>query len=414
MQTVSRETNDNVPFLSHLRYLMILLVVIFHACMTHCNIYPGWFVSDTGSHRIFDIYMILSDVFMMPVLFFIAGFFAIPSLERRGIFSFLKGKLKRLGIPFAICVPLLGPVMMYLHEYQRIAWDISLKSYLIFWAEYLRSPVSLYVGPIFRLEQFRPFHYWFVPMLLLFFIVFVLFYKIGRRWLPKASNGGRPGNLSNNFNLILLLLFGLLTSIGFYAVNSIYPDYRWYTIGTFFTLQPTRVVLYIGYFALGVYAFTRKWFMNNNAPGHLVLWIPSFFLLLIIFSVFCIGGRFATIPFGTFSFALIRSFLCLSSLTAMVLVAHRFWNRSSRIDKAFLSNSYTIYLIHMPIVVIFQFLFALWDTDWPGAMWMKFGSVTFLSIFFSYGISAYLIKTVPSLSITLRNVRKSQNLKWVE
>ncbi|MFC1884151.1 acyltransferase [Thermodesulfobacteriota bacterium] len=411
MQSVSRKAIDNVPFFSHVRYLMILLVVVFHACMTHCNIYPGWFVSDAGSHRIFDIYMILSDIFMLPVLFFIAGFFVIPSIARRKTAGFIKGKLKRLGVPFIICVLLFGPIMMYLYEYQRIVWDISLNSYLSFWAAYLKSPVSLYVGPIVRLEQFRPFHYWFVSMLLVFFFVFVLFYKLKKKFFPSDYNGGKPVKPSNVINLILLLLFGLLTSIGFYAVNSIYPDYRWFTIGTFFTVQPTRLVLYIGYFALGVYAFSKKWFMSSKTPGYPIFWLSLFVLLLVVFSGYCIGGRFAAIPFGTFPFALIRSFLCLSSLMVFILLFSRFWNRSSRIDKAFSDNSYTIYLIHMPIVVIFQFLFILWKTDWSGAIWIKFGFVTFLSIVLSYGISAYLIKPVVRLPDTWMKFKKRQALR---
>ena len=164
----------HLPFLSNVRYVMILLVVVFHACMTHCNIYAGWFISDSGSHKAFDIYMILSDVFMLPVLFFIAGFFAVPSLNRKGIAGFIKGKFKRLGVPFILCVTLLGPIMMYLHEYQRITWDISISTYLHLWGDYLISPMNLYVGTIHRLEQFRPFHYWFVSMLLIFIIIFSL------------------------------------------------------------------------------------------------------------------------------------------------------------------------------------------------------------------------------------------------
>ena len=64
-----------LPFFSHARYLMILLVLVLHACFGYTHIFPGWFVKDTASHRIFDIIMLVSDLFVLPVLFFIAGFF---------------------------------------------------------------------------------------------------------------------------------------------------------------------------------------------------------------------------------------------------------------------------------------------------------------------------------------------------
>jgi fucose 4-O-acetylase-like acetyltransferase len=33
---------------------------------------------------------------MMPVLFFVAGYFALPSMEKKGLWEFLKDKVRRL------------------------------------------------------------------------------------------------------------------------------------------------------------------------------------------------------------------------------------------------------------------------------------------------------------------------------
>jgi glucan biosynthesis protein C len=52
---------------------------------------------------------------MMTVLFFIAGYFALPSLEKRGGKRFVIGKLKRLGLPWLVVIVLLLPVLDYLH-----------------------------------------------------------------------------------------------------------------------------------------------------------------------------------------------------------------------------------------------------------------------------------------------------------
>lgn len=410
MKNASSQAFQNLPFLSHLRYLMILFVLVIHVCFSYTNIFPGWFIKDSASHKIFDIIMLVSDIFVLPVLFFIAGFFALPSLKRKGPERFLKDKLKRLGIPFVLGVIIVAPPMLYLNEYQHITWNISFSTYGNYWIEYLKSPVSLYVGPITQLAQFRPFHFWFISMLLIFFVIFCLLYKISAKWFPPATMAAKSELTSSTFMLILLLMFGLVTSIGFFAINSISPDYHWLTIGTLLTLQPTRVVLYICYFVLGLYAFSKQWFIKVKAPSYSTFWSAFCALLLIGYYLFCIEGKWISIPGNTFAYALIRSFLCLSFLMTFILFGFRFWNRSSKIDKAFSANSYIIYQIHMTIVVMLQFLFTFWKNDWQGVMGIKFGSVTLLSIAISYSISAYIIKPTMHVSAGLIRSKALRNL----
>jgi len=81
-----------VPFLDNLRYLMILLVLVYHACGAYTSVAPHWLVHDSTSLAA-DFIRELFDVFMMPLLFFIAGFFAPLSLEKKGTFEFLKDKV---------------------------------------------------------------------------------------------------------------------------------------------------------------------------------------------------------------------------------------------------------------------------------------------------------------------------------
>jgi len=234
-------------------------------------------------------------------------------------------------------------------------------------------------------------------MLLVFFVVFAILYGIKRRLNLRLTSENSPGRTSQLFTNILLLGFGLLTSLGFYWVNSKFPDYRWYTVGTFFTLQPTRVVLYVAYFLLGLYAFTRKWFLENEGPGYLGYWLAAAVFLMAAFYLFCFKGIWIHFRPDTLPYALLRTFLCLSATMAVILFAGRFWNRSSAVDRAFSDNSYIIYLIHMPIVVILQFLLASWKADGAYVVWIKFGLVAILSILLSLVIGAYVIKPVVRL-----------------
>ena len=77
--------------LDNLRYLMVVSVLIYHSIGAYATIAPHWIVHDTGS-LMADMIRELFDVFMMPVLFFIAGYFALDSLRKKGAGGTDKGR----------------------------------------------------------------------------------------------------------------------------------------------------------------------------------------------------------------------------------------------------------------------------------------------------------------------------------
>ena len=91
---------------------MILFVLFYHALGAYASVAPHWVVHDTTSLAA-DIMRELFDVFMMPLLFFVAGFFAPVSLEKKGPWGFLKDKVKRLLVPWALAVLIVLPLALY-------------------------------------------------------------------------------------------------------------------------------------------------------------------------------------------------------------------------------------------------------------------------------------------------------------
>jgi glucan biosynthesis protein C len=104
--------STRVTFLDNLRYLMVGFVLVYHSCGAYATVAPHWVVHDTSSLTA-DIIRELLDVFMMPVLFFIAGYFALASLQKKGAGEFLKEKMKRLLIPWALAVLIFLPLVIY-------------------------------------------------------------------------------------------------------------------------------------------------------------------------------------------------------------------------------------------------------------------------------------------------------------
>ena len=111
---MQRDTN-RIYFIDYLRGFMVLLVVLDHSMHAYApHFKKSWYFQDFGGKALFDVLHMHNDVIMMPMLFFLAGIFVLPSLERRGVFSFAKEKMYRLFIPFIIGVPLLVPPQTYL------------------------------------------------------------------------------------------------------------------------------------------------------------------------------------------------------------------------------------------------------------------------------------------------------------
>jgi Acyltransferase family len=110
------------------------------------------------------------SLLLIPLLFLVAGLLTPSSLERKGPGSFARARLVRLGVPFALYVVLLQPLLMYpVHPPGETP-----RSY---WSEFLGAgEQTLGTGPL-----------WFVGVLLIFSLVYAGLVGVrgsqrGQRW----------------------------------------------------------------------------------------------------------------------------------------------------------------------------------------------------------------------------------------
>ena len=108
------KTSQRLLFIDHCRAFLVSLVVLDHAMHAYSEHYAKyWFLPDFDRSIFFDVLHLHNDSFMMPSLFFLAGLFILPSLQRRGYLDFFKERALRLGVPFIIGVPLICPLLSY-------------------------------------------------------------------------------------------------------------------------------------------------------------------------------------------------------------------------------------------------------------------------------------------------------------
>ena len=387
MSRTDIRASTRVDFLDNIRYLMIVFVVVYHSVAAYATVAPWWSVHDTSFFAA-DIIRELLDVFMMPVLFFIAGYFALPSLEKRGVGEFIKDKGKRLLIPWILAVVVFMPLLLYDRPDQTIK---PFRNYWLWWLGSFKNGLSS--QPPF-LPQTNQSFYWFVSLLFTFFVLLALVNTVTRRWRSRTVLHAAQKATSRKSVFVTLMLFGVLTSAGYFVGLLLFPDMSWFTLGIFLQFEPTRLVLFVGYFAFGIYAKSRGWFADGKPLGSLSAWGTISAVLVIAYlvagqPVYANPAGTPSLPIGLLlAFAFIRSFMVLSLLVMLVSVGARYWSRSTGFDRQLSKTSYDIYLTHGWFVVIVQTALLQWT---GGLVLVKFAVVFLLSLALSFAISRWVI-----------------------
>ena len=395
MQPNNNDSVSRIYFFDNIRYLIVLLVVVIHSATSYSSLTPWVPVRDQNA-KFFDELILFLDVFLMPTLFFIAGYFALPSLKSKNTWPFIKAKIKRLGIPCLLGVVLYTPIHSYIRIYSRSnltldLWDIFLIK--------MKSALTFHTGFITSHLQFNHSYFWFISLLLLFFILFALLHKAKDKLFVKTSSLVRTETPSSISILLVIFLVGIVIAIlsllihgYFYKGTNRMP---WIMVFNLIQFQPTKIGLYVFSFSLGIYAFHKNWFLNRKIPGHFIIWamlsvILWYFLRKTMINL--LGGfsiQMAVI------YIFLNTFLFFSILLTLVSFGVNYWDNSSKANRLFANNSYSIYLMHMIFVRLSQLALFKW---WEGLIYFKFIFVCIFSISLSFLFSQYAIKKSPGIS----------------
>src|SRR5580698_997783 len=104
-------------YLDNLRWSMIILVISMHAADTYSPLGSWYFTDRTPISKpvllTFAAWQMFLQSFFMGLLFFVAGFFAPASLDRKGRGAFMRDRAFRLGLPVLLYMFVIGPVTEY-------------------------------------------------------------------------------------------------------------------------------------------------------------------------------------------------------------------------------------------------------------------------------------------------------------
>ena len=357
-------------FLDNLRAFVIVMVIVLHASITYMVYAPQWwYVLDPDRSLPFTMLVLLVDVPLMPALFFVAGYFALPSLQRRGLDGFIREKLVRLAIPWIFAVVFLAPLVTYMIYVSR---DVPM-GYLEFWS-------TDFWGPMFQQAV-----YWFLGVLFACFLFLAWVYAASARLQASVPRVQQPRGR-------LFVAFIALTAAGSILVSPSYGLDDWQPLGWFLVVQPARIAFYVGYFVLGIYAERRGWFSATGFRPDLGPWGWGCVLTGLAYLTFRLNGLPTTVPERAAAALLFAAF-CLTAVIAGVALFQKWLNRAGPAWRTLSANSFGIYYVHP--LILYPLAWVL--LDFPAPAVVKATILVLVTLTGSLAVSALVLKRLPGV-----------------
>lgn len=385
MDTSTPAPAPRLDWLDNVRIALIALVVVHHAAQAYGPA-DWWYVENQPRTSVLGTLSAFDGAFFMSLFFFISAYFVPASYDRRGGRPFLTGRLKRLGIPVVVGALTLVPGLMYAYYVRYRDYPaISFPRYFTDVYLGLGEEPADWSGPSWPDLQFG--HLWFIQNLLAYSVLYLLCRQAARllhRRRPRPRTGARParGPVPGHGSLVLLTV---AVTAATFAIRLHYPLDEWIPFLDFIQVEPARVAQYATFFALGIVAFRQDWL--NRLPAR-VGWIwlgTGAALTAVLFAVGSDAGFFG--PGGANGPSLLwsayESALCTALITGLLVLFRERLTAGNRLSRAASSASYTVYIVHVPVVVALQLALSGSGLQAP----LSFGLVAALALLISFPLA---------------------------
>uniref|UniRef100_A0A7C1SVB0 Glucan biosynthesis protein C n=1 Tax=Agrobacterium albertimagni TaxID=147266 RepID=A0A7C1SVB0_9HYPH len=373
-----------------LRAFLMLLGIPYHAAMAY-NARVLWDIQSPEKSEILTFLSGVLVTFRMPAFFIVAGYFAAMMLERRKPASWLRGRIIRLGIPFLTGLVLLAPIQIAVIDLETaLTGASSMTTALDQVGEDLIHPGANWIM-----------HLWFLPALLAYSGLLVLI-MAGRRFgrldhvieRTEAICRARPG--------LTLMLLILATAAWEMMIHLSHQDMlaRPGALPYLLAHGIDPYLRYLPFFLIGA--------VLRASPDirQALVWTKGYGLPAFGVAAAILAAALRGVEAGTWGVAYDALDDAAAILLSVVLIgiAERFWNRPDpRIDRI-VDASFSIYLLHHPIIYALAALFIL--MQWPPVL--EFLLICLTTFALSYGIHR-LIRRSPLALFLFNGVRPALN-----
>jgi len=318
-----------LPFLDNLRTFIIFGVVCYHCGWVYESsglLSSVWIVDDPSKNNLAGLINLVMDMFMMPIMFFISGYFAPLSLKTKKGPAFLVSRFKRLMVPWVIAVLTLIPLYKIIFLFSRGLPQENPLSYFHFSGGSLINQGWL----------------WFLPILFLFDLLYFILTKINPIGLKIGLKGA----------VLSVFLIGFVYSF----CMSWFTYYGW-TKTILLDFQNERLLFYFMAFLIGSLCFNLDVFSTKPVRKKLfyflcaTIWIPMNVYIVFLINLVLNPGNFIISVFVDIALVWLGFHLSLLGLVYVVINSFRYYlNKSGKIIKRLNKYSFGVYIVHFIVM----------------------------------------------------------------
>jgi surface polysaccharide O-acyltransferase-like enzyme len=380
---------ERIVPLDRARTLITLLVVLHHSVVNYTYFGNGDRMRWLG----FDLVVLFNDSFFMACMFFISGLFVRDSLARRGPANFLANRAWRLGVPFAISIFVVTPIAYYPSFLRYHLPGTTDFNFFHFWWH------TLTIGP------WPSGSAWFLWVLLALGAIAALLRAVA----PRVIEGlGQLIYASPDRPMTAFVTFLIFSIIVYLPMHLIFGDSSWLEPGHYpFPIQTSRILLYAGYFFIGVgvgAVSLRSGMLAEN--GALVrrwtVW-PAFAfafygaILLLVYAHHNWLADFNSPPlWWRTAYGLAFAMFSAAMTFTVPAVFLRFGRSSLWPLDAMRPSAYGIYLLHFIFLIWLQYI--VYDPAFPA--FVKFAIVFTGTLSMSWALTV-LLRKIPVVARTI-------------
>ncbi|MBL4661403.1 MAG: acyltransferase family protein [Alcanivoracaceae bacterium] len=374
-ESLDTATSTRFHYLDNVRALAMFAGIVFHAALAYSPLMHNlWFTTSSQTSAVLDMFSWFIHLFRMPVFFLISGFFTLMLIQKRGISGLLKNRALRILLPFIVFYPFIMWSYVAL-----IGWGINNLENLSPMLQFFKMMKDVPDTPPPELSTT---HLWFLFNLFLFVLTVALMYKLKffqSKFVSKIT--------SVKFIIIifpLVLVPALVTqSVPHPAPEKFYP-------------QLWSFGFYGLFFILGSMVFLKQNILNELnrykkglLAASIIIYAFFYYSLPDTISIETIMVMMAGNNYNLSYFikqiplAMAEAYIAVYMTLYCLLIGKQFLNKHNKAFKLISDSSYWVYIIHMPVLLMVQFLM----TDIEINIWLQF--VISISVTFIIGMSTY-------------------------
>lgn len=376
---MERSVEGSTYYFNNVRSVIVILVVVLHAALAYCaNSNAWWIVVNSEKTIVADIISGVLDMYLMPVLFFISGYFTLSSFKRGTKRQFLLKKAKTLLLPLFLGLIILNPFLVFMISFTRGAASASFLLYAVrYYSKFLDVPLNIVQDRTKDPYFFSQYHFWYISLLFLFFVAFTLFYAAYERLHKSGRIKAHRLWRNTGYGYVILIC---ISSLAYFFMYTIFGD-SWFVI-SLIQFQISRILPYCFFFTFGIIASgTEAKYANPRRPFTILVSVVALSVASLAVYRRILSNPDLTL---TLIYSFIRYTLCTLGLISVLEIGRRFFNRNTRLNDFINYYSFGCYILHLDVVIAYTYILSRNSTLNPV---VSMGLVIALSLITSYALS---------------------------